>query len=116
MPLIWQVNVMDTQKRLHENISAMTDGELSPHEVELAFAALNTPEGRVAWDAYHQIGDTLRCTGTGGELSPDFPVRLAARLATEAHAERSGLLYFDHGADAGMELRSIGSGNATSLG
>lgn len=107
---------MDTQKRLHENISAMTDGELSPHEVELAFAALNTPEGRVAWDAYHQIGDTLRSTSVGAELSTEFPVRLAARLATEVLAEPSELLRFARAADLGMEMRSVGSGNATTLG
>lgn len=74
---------MDTQKRLHENISALVDGELAASEVELAFAEIDTPEGRFAWDAYHQIGHTLRSDGCGFELSGQFAARLAARLAAE---------------------------------
>ena len=74
---------MDTQKRLHENISALADGELPDSERELAFAALDTAEGQAAWRAYHLIGDVLRST-PGGELSNGFSGALAARLATEA--------------------------------
>lgn len=73
---------MDTQKRLHENISALADGELSDSERELAFAALDTPEGRAAWRAYHLTGDVLRAT-PGGALSDGFGAALAARLAAE---------------------------------
>lgn len=75
---------METQKRLHENISALADGELAASEVELALAALGTPEGQAAWDAYHQIGHTLRSDHFGVDLSPGFSSRLASRLATEA--------------------------------
>ena len=75
---------MDTQKQLHETISALADGELAAGEVELAFAALDTPEGRVAWNAYHQIGHTLRSDDCGAELSEGFAARLAARLAAES--------------------------------
>ncbi len=76
-------DVMDTQKRLHENISALADGELAVGEIELAFATLSTADGQVAWDAYHLIGHTLRSDGCGSELSVDFCTRLAARLAPE---------------------------------
>jgi sigma-E factor negative regulatory protein RseA len=77
---------MDTQKRLHENISAMTDGELPDSEGELALAALGTVEGQAAWRAYHLIGDVLRNT-PGAEPSPGFDAALAQRLAAEpAHA------------------------------
>ena len=75
---------METQKGLHENISALADGELGDSEVELAVAALGTPEGQAAWDAYHQIGHTLRSDHIGAELSPGFGARLAAALAAEA--------------------------------
>jgi sigma-E factor negative regulatory protein RseA len=75
-------NAMDTQKRLHENISALADGELPDSERELAFAALDSSEGRAAWRAYHLIGDVLRNT-PGGELSNGFSASLAARLAAE---------------------------------
>ena len=74
---------MDTQKRLHENISALVDGELALSEVELAFAELDTPEGRVAWNVYHQIGHTLRSDRCGYELSGQFAAGLADRLAAE---------------------------------
>ncbi|MFM9434882.1 sigma-E factor negative regulatory protein RseA [Janthinobacterium sp. CG_23.3] len=74
---------MDTQKQLHETISALADGELAASEVELAFAALDTPEGRAAWSAYHQIGHTLRSDGCGGELSEGFAARMATALAAE---------------------------------
>ena len=79
-----QDTVMETQKRLHENISALADGELPSSELELAFAALDTPDGRAAWDAYHQIGHTLRSDHFGADLSSGFGARLAARLAAEA--------------------------------
>lgn len=73
---------MDTQKRLHENISALADGELPDSERELALAALGTSEGQAAWRAYHLIGDVLR-NAPGGELSDGFSASLAARLAAE---------------------------------
>jgi sigma-E factor negative regulatory protein RseA len=73
---------MDTQKRLHENISALVDGELPDGERELAFAALGTPEGQAAWRAYHLAGDVLR-SAPGGALSDGFGAALAQRLAAE---------------------------------
>ena len=73
---------MDTQKRLHENISALADGELPDSERELAFAALGTVEGQAAWRAYHLAGDVLR-GAPSGELSDGFGAALAERLADE---------------------------------
>jgi sigma-E factor negative regulatory protein RseA len=73
---------MDTHKTLHEHISALADGELSDSERELAFAALDTPEGQAAWRAYHLTGDVLRATPRGA-LSDGFNARLAAALAAE---------------------------------
>ncbi|MBJ7309047.1 sigma-E factor negative regulatory protein, partial [Rugamonas sp. CCM 8940] len=75
---------MDTLKSLHENISALADGELPDSELELTLAALNDAEGRLAWQTYHLIGDMLR----GAEALPGaaFAARLAARLAAEDEA------------------------------
>ncbi|MDR7049637.1 sigma-E factor negative regulatory protein RseA [Duganella sp. 3397] len=81
---------MDTHKRLHENISALADGELAQSEQELAFAALQTAEGRAAWKAYHVVGDVLRDSAQGA-LSAGFNAALAARLAAEAAYELSPL-------------------------
>lgn len=77
---------MDTHKRLHENISALADGELPQSEQELAFAALATAEGQAAWRAYHVVGDVLRDSAQGA-LSDGFNAALAARLAREAAHE-----------------------------
>ena len=51
---------MDTNKKIREHISALGDGELAEADLELAFAALQEPGGREAWDLYHRIGDVLR--------------------------------------------------------
>lgn len=74
---------METLKRLDEHISAMMDGELSEHDVGLALAALTEPQGRLAWRAYHLIGDVLRSDASGAELGEGFGSRLAARLDVE---------------------------------
>ena len=89
-PLEMAGPIMDTHTRLHETISALADGELAASELELAFAALDTDEGRQIWDAYRHIGDVLRSEQCGHALSAQFDARLASRLAAEAaaaHAE-----------------------------
>lgn len=73
---------MDTNKKIREHISALGDGELAEADLELAFAALQEPGGREAWDLYHRIGDVLRAQPVP-DLSPAFSARLAARLAAE---------------------------------
>ncbi len=83
---------MDMQKKLHENISALADGELASSEMELVFAALDTPEGRAAWNVYRQIGEVLRSDRCGAELGADFEVRMAARLAAEELAHPQPVL------------------------
>jgi sigma-E factor negative regulatory protein RseA len=81
---------MDTNKKIREHISALSDGALHPDDLELALAALQAPDGRHAWEIYHRIGDVLRAQASP-DLSPDFSARLAARLATEpTHAKRTG--------------------------
>jgi len=73
---------MDTNKKNREHISALSDGEIRDADQELALAALDTPDGRLAWDLYHHIGDILRAEATA-DFSPGFSERLAARLAAE---------------------------------
>ncbi|OBV40716.1 sigma-E factor negative regulatory protein RseA [Janthinobacterium psychrotolerans] len=75
---------MDTHPGLQEHISALADGELAAHELELAFAALDTDAGRQAWQAYRLIGEALRTGQDGVALSAGFEARLARRLAGEA--------------------------------
>ena len=73
---------MDTNKKNREHISALGDGELPETEVELAFAALHSVDGKQAWIINHHIGDALRAAATP-DLSEGFNARLAARLADE---------------------------------
>jgi len=88
-PLEMAGPIMDTHTRLHETISALADGELAASELELAFAALDTDEGRQAWDAYRLIGDVLRSEQCGHALSAEFDARLAGRLAAEAEPDET---------------------------
>lgn len=77
---------MDTNKKLRDQISALKDGALPEADLELALAALQGSDGRLAWDLYHLIGDTLRDPAAAAatpSLSPDFRARLAERLASE---------------------------------
>ena len=80
-PLEMAGPIMDTHTRLHETISALADGELAASELELAFAALDTDEGRQAWDAYRLIGDVLRAPDLGdARHDAAFVSRLRERL------------------------------------
>ena len=74
---------MNTDNRNHEQISALSDGELTDHELTLALAALRDPEQQLEWEIYHQIGDILRSDDLDIPLSAGFSDRLAARLAQE---------------------------------
>ena len=74
--------LMDTHKKIREHISALSDGELSAADLELAFAALQSADGQLAWNSYFRIGDVLRAQATP-ELSDHFDAALAARLDAE---------------------------------
>lgn len=73
---------MDTSKKNREHISALIDGGIRDADQELALAALDTPDGRQAWDLYHHIGDILRAEATP-DLSPGFAAKLAERLSAD---------------------------------
>lgn len=73
---------MDTHKKIRDYISALSDGELSDADLELALAALQSSDGQQAWNTYHRIGDVLRIPATP-ELSDAFAMKLAERLAAE---------------------------------
>ena len=81
---------MDTQNKIREHISALSDGALAASDLELAFAALRMADGEQAWNTYHRIGDVLRAYASP-DLSADFNLRLSARLAAEpAYKLRAG--------------------------
>jgi sigma-E factor negative regulatory protein RseA len=74
--------LMDTHKKIREHISALSDGELSAADLELALAALQSADGQLAWNSYFRIGDVLRAQATA-ELSDHFNEALASRLDAE---------------------------------
>lgn len=74
---------MSTNEMTREQISALSDGELSDEHVDIAFAALRGEGARADWDIYHRIGDVLRSGDMAGGLSPGFAARMAARLEAE---------------------------------
>jgi sigma-E factor negative regulatory protein RseA len=96
---------MDTHKKIREHISALSDGELSDADLELALAALQSSDGQQAWNTYHRIGDVLRAQATP-ELSDAFAMTLAERLAAEPAPGKRG------GRSAGMPGMA-GNGSAT---
>lgn len=74
---------MNTKNTIHEQISALADGEVEEGRIESAFAALRTQEGRDAWQDYHQIGDVLRSDDMAFSMSSDFAAKLMRRLDDE---------------------------------
>jgi sigma-E factor negative regulatory protein RseA len=73
---------MDTQKKMRQHISSLSDGEQPDADLELALAALQSDDGQQAWHTYHRIGDVLRAQATP-ELSDAFADQLAERLRAE---------------------------------
>lgn len=94
---------MDMQTRMHEQLSALADGELDESERELALAALATPDGQQYWRACHLIRTVLQADAEAAATAVDvdagaavtatdggaFQVRLAQRLAAEPAYSRS---------------------------
>jgi sigma-E factor negative regulatory protein RseA len=74
---------MNTNEMTREQISALTDGELTDPQADLALAALRQPEARADWEIYHQIGDVLRSDDMAVTMSSGFAARMAARLELE---------------------------------
>lgn len=99
---------MDTHKKMRVHLSALVDGELSAADLELAMAALHTPDGRQTWDAYYRIGDELRARPTP-PLSDDFAAKLAARLDAEPAPLRRNA---PKNADGMTNRRTVARGSA----
>ncbi|RZI40160.1 histidine kinase [Herbaspirillum sp. HC18] len=74
---------MSTNEMTREQISALSDGELSDEQVHIALAALRGERARADWDIYHRIGDVLRSDDMADGLSTGFAARMAARLEAE---------------------------------
>jgi sigma-E factor negative regulatory protein RseA len=74
---------MNTTGSTQEQISALMDGELSDQQLDIAIAALRTPQGLAAWDDFHRVGDALRSDDLAISMSSDFSTRMFARLENE---------------------------------
>lgn len=71
------------QASTKEKISGLVDGDADPEGLRALIAQLREGEGRQAWDVYHQIGDAIRSTEPGPQMSAGFEQRFAARFAAE---------------------------------
>lgn len=74
---------MDDKNITREQMSAFSDGELESSQIEAVLIASHKPDGRDAWEVYHQIGDLLRSDELDVTLSPAFAARMAAKLDAE---------------------------------
>lgn len=67
----------------NEQISAFADGEIDIEHVDALMREFRHEPHLHTWEAYHQIGDTLRSDDMGQNCSANFSAKLMARLATE---------------------------------
>jgi len=67
----------------HEKISALVDGELNEVEFNSIMEELSSSEVRTRLDLYDKIGDALRAESAKANLSPEFALRMAARMEAE---------------------------------
>ncbi|WP_229634228.1 RseA family anti-sigma factor [Duganella qianjiadongensis] len=89
---------------MHEQLSALADGELDESERELALAALATPDGQQYWRACHLIRVALQADAGAAATAIDggaFQSRLARRLAAEPAYGRRTAAAGGEAADAG---------------
>ncbi len=76
---------MDELVKHQESISALTDGELSAHEMAQTVTRMaDSPEDRLAWLSYHVTRDVLRDgPSMAGYADTEFMQRLRQSLAQE---------------------------------
>ncbi|WP_043367076.1 MULTISPECIES: sigma-E factor negative regulatory protein [Cupriavidus] len=69
-----------------EQISALMDGELAPHEVNAVLDLAKGEDGMASWTTFQLIGDALRSEElTHAGSTDDFLSRFSARLDSEPH-------------------------------
>ncbi|AOY93377.1 anti-sigma factor [Cupriavidus sp. USMAA2-4] len=76
------VHVMDAA----EQVSALMDGELAPHEASAALEFARSGQGLADWSTFQMIGDVLRSEDLAHIDSTNaFLARFSARLDSEPH-------------------------------
>lgn len=53
-------NMSSTSTASREQISRWLDGDIAPHEIELAMTTLSREDGRYCWAEMHFVGDCIR--------------------------------------------------------
>ena len=70
-----------------EQISRWMDGDIAPHEIDLAMAALSREEGRYCWAEMHFVGDCIRgLENTPGGCAESIRAAIASEPAIIAPA------------------------------
>ena len=91
-----------SQTATREQISRWMDGDIAPHEIDAAMAALSKSEGRYCWAEMHFVGDCIRglentpngCAEAIRAAIDSEPAILAPagkRLRVEAQVKQRGL-------------------------
>ncbi len=55
-----KANMTNTSAATREQISRWLDGDIAPHEIDLAMTALSQEDGRYCWAEMHFVGDCIR--------------------------------------------------------
>jgi negative regulator of sigma E activity len=94
-------NMTNTTTATREQISRWLDGDIAPHEIDLAMTTLSQEDGRYCWAEMHFVGDCIRGlentpTGCAERIraaiiaEPTIVAPVAKRLREQAqHKERS---------------------------
>jgi len=79
---------MQREQKHREEVSSLMDGETEADELDSILTKLKEDEARNDWETYHRIGEVLRSSDIGPELSSGFFGKLQARLEQEpAHGK-----------------------------
>ena len=78
---------ISTNTTSREQISRWMDGDIAPHEIDLAMAALSREEGRYCWAEMHFVGDCIRgLENTPGGCAESIRAAIASEPAIIAPA------------------------------
>ena len=95
-----------------ENLSALMDGELKGSKLQAAITVLlSDPHARIAWHAYHVLGDVLRSEELSCAAQDlQFLTKLEARLAQEPLSPRiADVIQIPNPQPQGRHLQSANS-------
>lgn len=74
---------MNYDVKMHEQLSALADGQLRGDEFAQAMKLAETQEGLATWQMYHLVGDVMRSSELARPADLSFLAELRSQLAKE---------------------------------